>query len=982
MTLYPTLAVLYFTTIFFSGDPPWVYSSSEIFILFYSLGLTVWLLLRSFFSCQFKFKIIKDPVTLLGLLFLAIVAFQLIPLPPRLLEIISPTSLEVWQKAPLPEGSWFPISIFPYATIQGIIFAFCLLLVCWWVSYGIQDRWHSEKLIFGIVVFGSLVAIYGLFETARGHDHILWWKKTIGQGTVTATFFNRNHLASFLSFNLLIGISYFWYLWNLSGESIPTGNIYHRTENRLKKLGPKGIIFVLALLILIFAILATTSRGGNLSTLAGIMLIVCVSLTRSPKKFSLSFIFIIFLILALAVFMSGDRIWERLKGEPLVTPSEIDGFSRSGMVEDTWSLYRDYPIMGAGYDCFRYIFTRYAEHSPKILDHAHNDWLELAAETGGVGFLVILFGVIFLAFRLLKRLKTSPDIFDSAITLGVLASLLSISLHALSDYSLHKPCNAFLLAILLGLSFRTVRIPNDCSSHETIINPKKKLVGPLLIILSVFLICIWAINSVVRSFICDLWIPAESDITRSPSVPDLEKAIAAIQHDPQSNLGWATASQVVLSKKKLIPENIFKKLIGYSRSAQQGKVLYLSPLEHQFLFFTMEALCRRPSEPQYWSRLSEGAESFLLKNPKFFAPLILEGYNNTIYFYPRFPKAYLKRGNFCLQFGQSLLGQNREVCYSDFRKSLELDPSLSHVIIKELLNSPHKLVNLDKILSLQKPPVWIYAGESLMENDQIEIGESLYQKGDQMKRLEAEKICEELRRYFPKNTQKIEFLKRKLVALDPENPWIFYVRGDTLKAMEQALLRDGSLQPLGDSNQLQRALMAFYPTNEGQKYKIQFYLALLDIEQNEIKEAARRLDLILEDRPYDFSALLTREQLIVKGIPNEKEKTFLNKIQSQIRLFTMHEIPSGAWVEMKETSNPQNRKCYLAKLRNSVPLTELSIWFPSDRYNFMIFLDDHFIGARRGTNKLFKFYPKTPLNPGEHQVYLKQILADVRRSPD
>ena len=40
--------------------------------------------------------------------------------------------------------------------------------------------------------------------------------------------------------------------------------------------------------------------------------------------------------------------------------------------------------------------------------------------------------------------------------MGGLGVLLAVSLHSLTDFSLHKPANAFLLAIILGLAFRAV----------------------------------------------------------------------------------------------------------------------------------------------------------------------------------------------------------------------------------------------------------------------------------------------------------------------------------------------------------------------------------------------------------------------------------------------------------------------------------------------------------------------------------------------
>jgi hypothetical protein len=145
MTIIPTLAVLYFTTIFFAGEPIWVYSSAEFFILVASFVLLLVVTLRSIPAGKTPLKIYKDPVTIFGFLFLLLVCFQMVPWPPNLVKILSPTSLAVWKRAPLPEGSFFPVSVYPYATKHGLIFALCLLIVYWWVLYGIKDRRGDGK---------------------------------------------------------------------------------------------------------------------------------------------------------------------------------------------------------------------------------------------------------------------------------------------------------------------------------------------------------------------------------------------------------------------------------------------------------------------------------------------------------------------------------------------------------------------------------------------------------------------------------------------------------------------------------------------------------------------------------------------------------------------------------------------------------------------------------------------------------------------
>ena len=105
---------------------------------------------------------------------------------------------------------------------------------------------------------------------------------------------------------------------------------------------------------------------------------------------------LIMVIIAFGAYEAGDRLWERLKQEPFERIQSTPSLTRPALNKDTWAIIRDYPSLGSGFNTFPYVFTRYAEHSLKYMDHAHNDWMELGAESGGAGLLIILSG-LFLA---------------------------------------------------------------------------------------------------------------------------------------------------------------------------------------------------------------------------------------------------------------------------------------------------------------------------------------------------------------------------------------------------------------------------------------------------------------------------------------------------------------------------------------------------------------------------------------------------------
>jgi O-antigen ligase len=1002
MILIPTLAVLYFTTIFFSGEPIWLYSLAELFVLLVSFGFLLVFTRRSKTAPKPPVKIFKDPATLFGLLFLFLVCFQMISWPPYLVEIVSPRSLAVWKKAPLPEGSFFPISVYPYTTKHGFISAFCLLLVYWWVLYGIKDRWEMEKLVFGVVVFAALLALYGLVETATGLDQILWWKKTYGQGTVTATFMNRNHLAAFLSMSLLMGMGYFWSLWLNTQKDQERGRVgrSRQIEERVKNLGLKGLITGLSILILVFTLLATASRGGNLSALAGLVLMAGLILSRSAmKKGVFSFSMLIFVMVALGSFWAGDQLWERLRYEPLEKIEAEADLNRPALNRDTWAMLKDYPVLGSGFNTYQYAFTRYAVHSLPYVDHAHNDWLELAAETGWAGLLVILSGLVLAVYQLLMAVKKTSNPFNQAMGFVGVSVLVTISLHSLVDFSLHKPANAILLAMILGLAFGAVRNRDDqssnmelesCRIHKS--SPGKnvqevasgKQAGNFLVIgrnrvfpfiigflgLAAFL---WIVNPVVRALISDLLNPAELDETRQHPKPDLQQVIRNIEINPDSSTEWARLTNILQEEEISLPDYYFNRIaiLGISRWANENPPI--PNQQYQQLFPVMEALARRPVYAPYWYRFITGSEDYLKENPSFYLPLIGKAYDNVLYLNPQLAVGYLERGIFHLQYNLQLLEGNRRDYTSDLKRSIELDPELSQRIIEELMVRSLSTQIVANLLPKEKPLAWIRAGETLLERGQTIQGEALYLIGEDLKAAGTEALSGRLKKALQdKERPQMEKLRNELVKLDPTHPLGYYSRGDILKACSEALKRGWPLSRLDDIDRLRLVLAQSNPANEDERFRVRYYLALLDLQVKNYKESARRLDLLLNEKPNFYPALLTRLQILNKENQTPEEKILQEKIQKRIALFSMEEIPAGAWVATG-SKDEDKKKSYRVALRNEKPLSGLKLSTPTEVGKWMIIVDDRFVGFRETAGKTLTLSLPTPLFPGEHQVIFRPI---------
>ena len=86
-----------------------------------------------------------------------------------------------------------------------------------------------------------------------------------------------------------------------------------------------------------------------------------------------------------------------------IKPYHEGGNSRWGIWRGTWEMYKQNPIVGDGLNSFEYSYEYYTDDlSPFSTRRAHNDFLQLLAELGSIGGVLLLW-MVFTAFYMWLR---------------------------------------------------------------------------------------------------------------------------------------------------------------------------------------------------------------------------------------------------------------------------------------------------------------------------------------------------------------------------------------------------------------------------------------------------------------------------------------------------------------------------------------------------------------------------------------------------
>lgn len=411
-------------------------------------------------------------------LLFAYLAAQFLPLPRAVVAILSPAAEEIYRHtvdplsgwvrdgvamtAPAVEAAeagapaeWRSLALYPFAAKRDWLRYLSYAVV---ITLAALCR-RPALCLRALVGVGAAVAFVAMLQAVSWNGRLLWVFAPYDTGVVlshprlTGPFVNSDQLATFLQLILAPGIA----LW-----------LRHRAllahDEQWRGLGT--ILFLTISIMLVgAALLGTASRAGI--TGAGLSLLVLwawrpVAPARSGRKNesrvpepskrwwhrvvpALVALAMILMSLQYAGSKALDTLDERVGRSDWRADLEV----RMTLWAETLDVIRDFPLFGVGAGSWREAVTRYQRYPDVgyLENHAHNDFVEWAAEVGIAG--LILSALV--AVGLLRWAATNRAM-SPVVRSGIVGSLLGVAWHEVFDFSLRSPANACLLAALVGLA--------------------------------------------------------------------------------------------------------------------------------------------------------------------------------------------------------------------------------------------------------------------------------------------------------------------------------------------------------------------------------------------------------------------------------------------------------------------------------------------------------------------------------------------------
>jgi O-antigen ligase len=333
--------------------------------------------------------------------------------------------------------------------IQVLMFAFLFLAIV----NNLYRQEFSQILGFTLIFLALAIAAYAVYQFFT-HSNRVWNFISPYPGRASGTYISPDDLAGFLEMLLPLAVAYV-----LAGRMKPVTRIF---------LGYAALMVAAGLAV-------TFSRGGWTAAAIGVLAVIGALLGHRQHRIPA--------LVLLAVLIGGGAWFTKFYlARTFGYISRMEAAVNTGHVElnyrrDMWTaaerMWLDHFWWGVGPAHYNYRFREYRPERLQLQpDRAHNDYLNLLADWGTTGGLIVLAGMAAFTAGLWETRRhvwrAERDLGGRggmsnrhAFFVGASAGLLALAVHSAVDFNLHIPANAILGVTLLALLTSNLRFATE-----------------------------------------------------------------------------------------------------------------------------------------------------------------------------------------------------------------------------------------------------------------------------------------------------------------------------------------------------------------------------------------------------------------------------------------------------------------------------------------------------------------------------------------
>jgi O-antigen ligase len=331
------------------------------------------------------------------------------------------------------------VSSDPYLTRAELLRVLAYFLLFFLAAQVFRDKAELRGLVWSLVALGFAVGLFAMIQYFTWNGKLYWFREFATGGMPFGPYVNRNHFAGFVELIAPLGLALI-VLRGVRRELAPLAGLLTIVPvAALFTCGSRGGIIVFVFELGLLALVMWMHRAGNVRAGTAAMVLLAAG--------------------TMIAWVGVGTVTERFS-QP--HPGEVTLRGRTTMLRDAARIFQDHPWIGTGLGTLVAVYPRYASfYDGKIVDHAHDDYVEALAEGGlpaalcGLAFLVLLLRSSWAA------IKSNQSPFSLSLHAGAIVACGGMLLHSLLDFNLHIPSNALLFVLSAYLASSPPLVEDD-----------------------------------------------------------------------------------------------------------------------------------------------------------------------------------------------------------------------------------------------------------------------------------------------------------------------------------------------------------------------------------------------------------------------------------------------------------------------------------------------------------------------------------------
>jgi putative inorganic carbon (HCO3(-)) transporter len=379
-----------------------------------------------------------------GLLaYVAIVAASLVPLVADVRLALSPASRAVdlaLRLGDAPTAAARPLSLDPGATTISLALAVAMILIFWCARSGFARGGvrHCTRAVAGL---GLALAAIGIAQHATAPRRLYWMFPT-RSATPFGPFMNHSDFATWLVMALPLTVGYLIARLHSrrrhDGAAVGLADAFDNTSMWLTT----------AVGLMSAALVVGLSRSGLIAAVAGLGALWVLSSARMAGR-ARGWLLAGFVVTAAvaAAYANTNAITARVS-----ETINLGLGGRQAIWRETWPMIKDFWLTGVGPGAYERAMIVY-QQSPRVVyfNHAHNEYIQLAAEGGVLLAVPVLMIAIAGAWHIRQSLRGDRTAIYW-VRAGAVSGLVAVAVQSLWETGLRVPANGLLFVVLAAIA--------------------------------------------------------------------------------------------------------------------------------------------------------------------------------------------------------------------------------------------------------------------------------------------------------------------------------------------------------------------------------------------------------------------------------------------------------------------------------------------------------------------------------------------------